>query len=43
MNSTLLLEVSDSIHSQQYYYTSARVVNQTVNRQKNFITLKQGQ
>jgi len=35
-------EVYDSIYLQQYFYTSARVVNQTVNRQKNFITINKG-
>lgn len=37
-----LIGVSDTIHNQQYHYTAARVVNQTVNRQKNFITLNRG-
>lgn len=35
-------EVTDTAHKQQYIYTSAEVVNQTVNKQKNFITLNKG-
>jgi rod shape-determining protein MreC len=34
--------VNDSLHKQQYIYTIARIVNQSVNKQKNFITLNKG-
>ena len=34
--------VNDSIHKQQYIYTMAKVVNQSVNKQKNFMTLDKG-
>jgi len=33
---------SDSIHHQHYFYTSAKVINQTVNKQHNFLTLNKG-
>lgn len=36
------VEVNDTLRKQQYLYTAATVVNQTVNRQKNFITLNKG-
>lgn len=35
-------EVNDSMHRQQYKYIAASVVNQTVNRQKNYITINMG-
>jgi rod shape-determining protein MreC len=34
--------VNDSLYNQHYVVISARVVNQTINRQKNFITLDRG-
>lgn len=34
--------VNDTVHSQQYIYTRARVIRQSTNRQKNFITLNKG-
>jgi rod shape-determining protein MreC len=32
----------DSIYSQQYFYTSARIINNSVNKQHNFLTLNKG-
>jgi rod shape-determining protein MreC len=37
-----LVSVSDTIYNQQYVYSSARVINNSVNRQKNFFTLSKG-
>lgn len=34
--------VKDTLHQQQYVYTRAKAVNQSVNKQKNFITLNKG-
>ncbi len=34
--------INDSIKNQKYYYTSARVINNTINKQHNFITLDKG-
>jgi rod shape-determining protein MreC len=36
------LSVSDTILRQQYIYTSAEIVNNSTNRQKNFFTLNKG-
>lgn len=36
------LAVSDSVYHQQYLYSSARVIENSVNRQKNFFTLSKG-
>ena len=36
------IPVDDSLFRQQYQYTSARVINNSVNRQKNYITLDKG-
>jgi rod shape-determining protein MreC len=36
------LSVSDTILQQQYIYTSAEIVNNSTNRQKNFFTLNKG-
>jgi rod shape-determining protein MreC len=36
------LSVSDTVLQQQYTYTSAEVVNNSTNRQKNFFTLNKG-
>jgi len=33
---------SDTLYHQSYFYTSARVINQTVNKQHNFLTLNMG-
>jgi rod shape-determining protein MreC len=34
--------VNDSSHSQKYIYSAARIVNSSVNRQKNFFTIDRG-
>lgn len=34
--------VSDSVYNQKYSYTSAEVINNSINRQKNFFTLNKG-
>jgi rod shape-determining protein MreC len=36
------VSVKDSLFKQQYQYTSARVINNSVNKQKNFFTLDKG-
>jgi rod shape-determining protein MreC len=36
------LSVSDSIHQQQFLFTSAEIVDNSTNRQKNFFTLNKG-
>jgi rod shape-determining protein MreC len=38
----LFFSVSDTILQQKYVYTSAEIVNNSVNRQKNFFTLDKG-
>jgi rod shape-determining protein MreC len=38
----LFFSIADSIHQQQYVYSSAEVINNSVNRQKNFFTLNKG-
>jgi len=38
----LFFSVSDSILQQQYIYTAAEIVNNSVNKQKNFFTLSKG-
>ena len=35
--------VNDTLHSQQYIYTRARVIKQSTNKQKNIITLNKGE
>lgn len=35
-------EVDDSLYSQQYKYVSARVINNSVNKQRNYITINVG-
>jgi rod shape-determining protein MreC len=40
--STVFFSSADSAYHQQYEYTSAGLVNNTVNRQKNFFTLNKG-
>jgi rod shape-determining protein MreC len=39
----LFFSVSDSIFQQQYLHTSAEVINNSINRQKNFFTLNKGE
>jgi rod shape-determining protein MreC len=39
----LFFSVSDSIYRQQYRHTSAEVINNSINRQKNFFTLNKGE
>ena len=34
--------VTDSLHSQQYIYIQARAVNNSINKQKNYITINKG-
>ena len=34
--------VNDTVHRQQYMYTITRVINQSTNKQKNFLTLNKG-
>lgn len=41
-SSSALFSVSDSIRKQQYTYTSAEIVNNSTNKQKNYITLNKG-
>jgi rod shape-determining protein MreC len=43
MNSSLFFSVSDSVYPQQYIYTPAEVINNSVNRQKNFFTINKGE
>jgi rod shape-determining protein MreC len=39
---SVFFSVSDSVYHQQYKYTSAEVIRNTINRQKNYITLNKG-
>jgi rod shape-determining protein MreC len=39
---TGFISVTDSVYRQQYDHTSAEVINNSVNRQKNFFTLNKG-
>jgi len=39
---SLFFSVSDSIYGQQYLHTSAEVIHNSINRQKNFFTLNKG-
>jgi rod shape-determining protein MreC len=39
----LFFTVDDSIHKQQYIHTSARIINNSINRQKNFFTINKGE
>ncbi|HNW56648.1 MAG TPA: rod shape-determining protein MreC [Bacteroidales bacterium] len=34
--------ITDTIYNQQYYYTSGEIVNNSINRQKNFFTINKG-
>jgi rod shape-determining protein MreC len=38
----LFFSVSDTIYNQQYIYSSAEVIDNSVNRQKNFFTINKG-
>lgn len=39
---TLFFSVSDTIYRQQYQYTTAEVIDNSVNKQKNFFTINKG-
>lgn len=39
---TLFFSVTDTIYRQQYQYTAAEVINNSVNKQKNFFTINKG-
>lgn len=41
-DSQLFFSVSDTIREQQYTYTTGKIVNNSVNKQKNFFTLSKG-
>lgn len=41
-NQALRVAVTDTVYSQQYSYLTARVVNNSVNRRNNFLTLDKG-
>jgi len=41
-NTTPFFSVTDTIYQQQYQYTNARLINNSVNRQKNFFTVNKG-
>jgi len=41
-DNSLFVSVSDSIYQQQYTHTSAEVIDNSVNRQKNFFTINKG-
>jgi rod shape-determining protein MreC len=41
-DNSLFFSASDSIYKQQYIHTSAEVINNTINRQKNFFTVNKG-
>jgi len=40
--STDFISVTDTIQNQEYEYSSARVINNSVNKQKNFLTINKG-
>jgi rod shape-determining protein MreC len=40
--STVFFSVSDSLRQQQYNYTTAKIVNNSINKQKNYITVNKG-
>ncbi len=42
-DNSLFFSVSDSIYRQQYLYTSAEVINNSTNRQKNFFSVNKGE
>ena len=41
-NSSVFFSVSDTIYQQQYQYTSARLTNNSVNKQKNYFIINKG-
>ena len=41
-NNVGLNEVNDTLRFQQYYYSTARIVNNSTNKQKNYITINKG-
>jgi rod shape-determining protein MreC len=41
-DNSLFFSIRDSVHRQQYVYTSAEVINNSINRQKNFFTINKG-
>jgi rod shape-determining protein MreC len=41
--SSLFFSVDDSSHKQQYLHTSAEVIENSINRQKNFFTINKGE
>ena len=42
-DNSLFISVSDSVYKQQYIHTSSEVIENSVNRQKNFFTLNKGE
>lgn len=42
-NNSLFFHVSDSVYQQQYNYSSAEVIENSINRQKNYFTLNKGE
>ena len=40
--SSLFFSVDDSTHRQQYLHTSAEVIENSINRQRNFFTINKG-
>jgi rod shape-determining protein MreC len=38
----VFISVQDSLHKQQYEHTSAEVINNSINKQKNFFTINKG-
>ena len=41
-DNSLFLSVSDSVYKQKYQHTSAEVINNSVNKQRNFFTIDKG-
>jgi rod shape-determining protein MreC len=41
-NTSGLFTVNDTIRFQQYYYSTAKIVNNSTNKQKNYITINKG-
>jgi rod shape-determining protein MreC len=39
---TVFFSVNDSLRQQQYNYTTAKIVNNSINKQKNYITVNKG-
>jgi rod shape-determining protein MreC len=40
---SLFFSVDDSVHKQQYLHTSAEVIDNSINRQRNFFTINKGE